>query len=173
MKFIIILFFLAMMTGCASTYKMDSYEAPVQILQKNATAYVMKAVDGSYGTIPYPGSGISLSNATRNAVLLHLKQVKKATHVEGINEALSHAEEMGFTYVFEPTILHWEDRATEWSGKLDRIKIRLAVWNVKSGEVISFTVLSASSKWATFGGDHPQDLLPGTITPYVNKLFNG
>jgi len=95
------------------------------------------------------------------------------THVETIKEALSHAEEMGFTYVFEPTILHWEDRATEWSGKLDRIKIRLVVWSVKSGEVISSTVLSASSKWATFGGDHPQDLLPGTITPYVNKLFNG
>jgi len=145
MKFITISFVLAMMTGCASTYKTDSYEAPVQMLQKNASAYVMMAVDGNYGTIPYPGSGISLSNAARDAVMLHLKQVKRATHVETIKEALSHAEEMGFTYGFEPTILHWEDRATEWSGKLDRIKVRLVVWSVKSGEVISFTVLSAAS----------------------------
>jgi len=55
----------------------------------------------------------------------------------------------------------------------DRITIKIVVWDVKSGESISSTVLRASSKWATLGGDHPQDLLPGAITPFINKLFGG
>ena len=130
------------------------------------------AEDGNYGSTPYPGSGNFLSSATRNAVLFHLKRVEKATHVEAIEAALSRAKEMRLTYVFNPTILHWEDRATEWSGKLDRIAIKLIVLDVESGKNISSTVLSAASKWATFGGDHPEDLLSGAITPYINKLFN-
>ncbi|WP_254924651.1 DUF4823 domain-containing protein [Aeromonas sp. A35_P] len=27
------------------------------------------------------------------------------------------------------------------------------------------------SKWATFGGDHPQDLLPEPTEKYVNSLY--
>jgi hypothetical protein len=172
MRLLTILFFFVIISGCASTYKTDSYVAPVHIMKVNASAYIMMAEDGNYGSIPYPGSGNFLSSATRNAVLFHLKRVEKATHVETIEAALSRAKEMRLTYVFNPTILHWEDRATEWSGKLDRIAIKLIVLDVESGKNISSSVLSAASKWATFGGDHPEDLLSGTITPYINKLFN-
>jgi len=133
---------------------------------------VTLAQDASYGSIQYPNSGYLLTTATNAAVSLHLKQVEQATEVESIEDSLSSAEKMGLTYVFQPTILHWEDRNTEWSGRPDRITIKVVVWSVGTSKETSSTVLRASSKWATLGGDHPQDLLPGAITPFVNKLFN-
>jgi len=173
LKFATILLVAAMMTGCASKYKTDAFEAPVEKLQTNGNAYVTMAKDGSYGSKQYSNSGYLLSIATNAAVSLHLKRVEQATQVESIEESLSSAEEMGLTYVFQPTILHWEDRSTEWSGKPDRITIKIVVWSVRTRKEISSTVLRASSKWGTLGGDHPQDLLPGAITPFVSKLFNG
>ena len=173
MKFATILLLAAMMTGCVSKYKTDAYEAPAQKLRANASAYVTMAKDGRYGSKNYPNSGYLLSSATTAAVSLHLTRVEQEARVETIEDALSSAGEMGLTYVFQPTILHWEDRSTEWSGKPDRITIKVVVWSVETGKDISSTVLRASSKWGTFGGDHPQDLLPGAITPFVNKLFNG
>jgi len=172
-KFAIVLALFAILTGCVSKYKTDAFQAPAQTLPVDSSAYVTMAKDGSYGAKRYPNSGQLLSSATNAAISLHLTRVEVGTHVETIEEALSRADELGITYVFQPTILHWEDRATEWSGRPDRITIKIVVWDVGTREAISSTVLRASSKWATFGGDHPQDLLPGSITPYVNKLFIG
>lgn len=172
MKLATLLLLAAMMTGCVSKYKTDAYEAPVQKLSTTAGAYVTMAKNGSYGSKQYPNSGYLLSSATMAAVSLHLARVEQATTMETIEEALSSAQRMGLTHVFQPIILHWEDRATEWSGKPDRITIKVVVWSVETGAHVSSTVLRASSKWGTFGGDHPQDLPSGAITPFVNKLFN-
>jgi len=173
LKFSALLLLAILMTGCVSKYKTGVYEAPDQKLLANAAAYVMMANDGSYGSRQYSNSGYLLSSATNAAVSIHLIQVEQATRVETVEEALSRAGDMELTYVFQPTILHWEDRVTAWSGRPDRITIKIVVWSVKTGKSISSTVLHASSKWATFGGDHPQDLLPGAIKPFVNNLFNG
>lgn len=78
---------------------------------------------------------------------------------------------LDLTYVRQPVILNWEDRATEWSGIPDKITLKLAVYEVQSGKLITSTVTSASSKWATFGGDHPQDLLPEPMKRFVTPLF--
>jgi hypothetical protein len=173
LKLSVVLLLAVILSGCVSKYKTDAFEAPVQTLPADASAYVTLAKDGSYGSKYYPNSGSLVSSATNAAISLHLTRVQVATEVETIEEALSRAEDLGLTYVFQPTILHWEDRATEWSGRPDRITIKIVVWDVTARKDISSTVLRASSKWATFGGDHPQDLLPGSITPFVNKLFMG
>ena len=60
-------------------------------------------------------------------------------------------------YLIEPKILHWEDRATEWSGKADRVKVSLPLY--RSGSLVGSALVTANSSWWTFGGDHPEDLL--------------
>jgi hypothetical protein len=67
--------------------------------------------------------------------------------------------------------LHWEDRATEWSGKSDRLEIQLVIFNVHTGDELANATLTGKSKWATFGGDHPQDLLENPILEYVASLY--
>ncbi|WOA51920.1 DUF4823 domain-containing protein [Dickeya solani] len=32
-------------------------------------------------------------------------------------------------------------------------------------------ILSGKSKFVTFGGDHPQDLLPDSINNYISSLY--
>ena len=73
-------------------------------------------------------------------------------------------------YYVELDILHWDDRATEWSGKPDKIEIKISVYNARLGTELASSVQSASRKWATFGGDHPQDLLPEPLIRYYESL---
>jgi len=76
-----------------------------------------------------------------------------------------------YEYYIQSEILHWEDRATEWSGLPDRIEIKISVYDTHSGAELASSILSARSKWATFGGDHPQDLLPEPVKQYVESLY--
>jgi len=64
-------------------------------------------------------------------------------------------------------ILHWEERAT----KSDRVEVKIVVMAVESGTIIDSVVIKGKSKGFTFGGDHPQDLLPEPIDMYVASLF--
>ena len=94
-----------------------------------------------------------------------------AKKVESLKDAFSSARKRGMAYVFEPIILHWEDRATEWSSKFDRITLRFAVYDSGTKKRLASTTARASSKWTTFGGDHPQDLLPVPTRRFVKQLF--
>jgi len=111
------------------------------------------------------------AQATVAAFSAHARVVRGAQSVQTLAENLSNAGRLDFTYLVQPTILHWEERATEWSGKPDRISIRLELVEVSDGEVLDATVISGKSKWATFGGDHPQELLPVPLKKYVDALF--
>jgi hypothetical protein len=71
-------------------------------------------------------------------------------------------------YLIEPKILHWEDRATEWSGKADRVKVSLPLY--RSGSLVGSALVTANSSWWTFGGDHPEDLLDASFESYSASL---
>ena len=49
-------------------------------------------------------------------------------------------------YLIEPKILHWEDRATEWSGKADRVKVSLQLY--RSGSLIGSALVKAKASLA-------------------------
>jgi hypothetical protein len=70
-----------------------------------------------------------------------------------------------------PEILSWEDRATEWSGIPDSIEIKLSLYDGASGQELSSVVITGKSKWATLGGDHPQDLLAAPFRKFVESLY--
>ncbi|NCF25983.1 MAG: DUF4823 domain-containing protein [Gammaproteobacteria bacterium] len=42
---------------------------------------------------------------------------------------------------------------------------------MSTGEVIDSALIDGKSKWATFGGDHPQDLLEKPLADYARSLF--
>lgn len=76
----------------------------------------------------------------------------------------------GFEYWVIPEILHWEDRATEWSYfRTSRSSCRSV--NGSTGHDVASTLMWGKSKWFTFGGDHPQDLLDEPINAYVSSLY--
>jgi hypothetical protein len=45
------------------------------------------------------------------------------------------------------------------------------VYDLGTSEVVSAVTIDGKSGLATFGGDHPQDLLSEPVVKYVNSLF--
>jgi hypothetical protein len=169
-KLIIALALIAL-AGCSSKYRTDSVQRPPERLDTKGSVYVMESNDGAYAGKTYAGSGKALSSATVAELSKFVNRVDTAAGPEKIDDALAKAMAAGHKYVVQPTILHWEDRNTEWSGRPDRITIKLTVWDASSGKDLASNVSSASSKWGTFGGDHPQDLLPGALSTMVGGMF--
>jgi hypothetical protein len=160
-----------LLAGCASKYRIDSFQAPSARLSSQSAVYVVLPKDGSYGVEQYRGSGAMTASAAVTALARHIDKVEQAQTPEDTTQALASAKQHGFTHVFEPTILHWEDRATEWSGIPDKITIKFNVYDVQTGQSVASTITRASSKWGTLGGDHPQDLLPIPTQQFVDHLF--
>lgn len=89
-----------------------------------------------------------------------MRVILGGTEVEP-SEAVSVAGAADADFLVYPQIVHWSDRATEWSGIPDRITLDLTIYDIATGDVLNRQEIRASSRWATFGGDHPQELLPG------------
>ena len=171
MRTISVILLALFMTACVSKYKTDAFNAPIRPISASGSAYVMLARDGFYGSRTYPGSGRTVSQQLYNVISLRMGKVNVATRVESRDDAIETARARGFTYVFAPTILNCEDRATAWSGRPDRITIQIGVWDVATGTEVASATQRASSKWGTLGGDHPQDLVPRLVQIFANRLF--
>ncbi len=159
--------------GCVHTYDMHAESqraAPVRIAA-SSSFYVAIPENGRFDSTEYPHSGEMTAATIAQALSRHTKDVKVAKKVVALDEDLADSTEARSEYLLRPTILHWEERATEWSGKSDRITIRLELFEVDSRERIDSREFSGKSRWGTFGGDHPQELLPVPVRRYVEELF--
>ena len=158
--------------ACASNYEttviQDNRAEPIS---PDASLLVAVEGDGSYIDKIYPGSG----NMARRAMVLALS--KYATDVSAIPDFMTaeaatlNAKAQNAGYLVYLSILNWEDRATEWSGRPDRIEIAVRLIDGNSGDLLESKLVKASSKWATFGGDHPQDLLKTPFDQYAAGIF--
>jgi Domain of unknown function (DUF4823) len=171
-KFTVLALIMLTMTGCyTAAYKTDSFNAPPSPLDSALKAYVAIPEDGRYGDELYPGSGNDTASAIIAAISVHGRAVMAKAY-QSHDASLASAKETGSAYLFEPAILHWEDRATEWSGLPDRITIRIDVYDCATDKgLLADAILEAHSSWWTLGGDHPQDLLPKTVGPLVDQLY--
>lgn len=159
-------------SGCTSTYESTSAVRTISKLKADASTYVALPEDGRFEKIPYPGSGRKTALVVCEAFSKHLIKAELAPEVLPYEQNLQRAKSGSFDYLIVPTILHWEDRATEWSGRLDRIQIEIRTVNVPTSETLAIESIKGKSKWATFGGDVPEDLLKVPINSYVDTLFD-
>ncbi len=164
---------LVTVTGCSSSTKVSRAEGLTKAptLDRQGAVYVMVPANGVYGGAEYKGSGGFTSQAIRNAFTPFASRVDIAEVVEPNSAAMLRAKSGRYQYLVDAAILHWEDRNTEWSGKPDVIGVRITLFDVASARSIDVVQLDAKSKWATLGGDHPQDLLADPINAYVASLY--
>jgi hypothetical protein len=158
----------ALLTGCAAH---KGYLPPAQA---NAPATdrlcVTTAVDGKYGDETYTGSGKELSGRVltilRDSRLGGSILVSASDEAEGIRQC----GDKGFDYMLEPRVLHWEDRATQWSGLRDRISVDLALSRVSPYEVVRRGTFSANNSWFTLVNNPPEDLLDEDFASFVHQV---
>ncbi|MGK0204452.1 MAG: hypothetical protein ACI89X_000465 [Planctomycetota bacterium] len=157
------LFVLALLPACAS------YEivrgTPFDDLagaEKNVVVRVVEPPDGSYDGKTASGSGSLVARRIEQAVSKRFPNVA-ATKA-------SAAAAPGRTLEIAARLLHWEDRATNWSGKSDKVQIQLELRDLPSGKGRVLTYDAASS-WFTFVNNPPQDLLNREFDAAVNELL--
>jgi hypothetical protein len=152
-----------------STYTSTPIAVGQVKLKPGETIAVATPINAVYGGETYTGSGSATAMAVRAAFARHSGEITVVQECQVL--ACLREKVPSAVYFAVPEILHWEDRATEWSGKKDKIEIKLSIYGAESNSVLASTVLSGKSKWATLGGDHPQDLLPEPLTEYVASLY--
>ncbi|MEZ9687657.1 DUF4823 domain-containing protein [Vibrio atlanticus] len=113
-----------------------------------------------------------VSKALQSELFTKLNNVAIANQAADYNFVLEYAKSNEFDYLIFPTILHWEDRATEWSAKPDKVSVKITVVDVKTKVIIKSGIIEGKSGLATFGGDHPQDLLSEPVSEFMASLLN-
>ena len=68
---------------------------------------------GIYGNINYGGSGKNVSRIITMAFSKYNGIVESAFRYQSFKEAILYAKNNKYNYLVFPTILEWEDRATE------------------------------------------------------------
>lgn len=163
-------FSLVLLSGCVATYKRNDLAIPPAKLDRSQTVLIATPLGGSYNGQAYTNSGRSTALAVRAAFAKFAKSTATSESCSDLPCMIS-GTQSNAGYFVVPEILHWEDRATEWSGKLDKVEIKVSIYDAKTMHEVAATVIAGKSKWATFGGDHPQDLLPDPLNKYVESLY--
>ncbi len=74
--------------------------------------------------------------ALRNALMqrgIPLSTTESVSMTQGIEEAAK----LNFDYVLKCAITEWEDNATAWSGKGDKLRISVEVFDVKTKQLVA------------------------------------
>jgi len=169
-KFLFLLIAVFLLSGCATTYKHNELKPIAIKLDPSQGVLISIPEDGWYGNTQYRNSGKMTANAVRVAFAKFTSVTDVTSSCHG-DDCLDSINTEKYKYYVKPEILHWEERATEWSGKPDRIEIQLVIFDVVTRNEIANSSYTGKSKWATFGGDHPQDLLPEPTNQYVSSLY--
>lgn len=159
------------LAGCADTHMVTRAPGTASTLSRQASAYVAVPRDGSYGPTQYFGSGALAAQAVATAFAPYLTRITVGVKMEDFDGALKSARANGFTYLLYPEILHWEDRATEWSGRPDQASVKVSVMRADTGAILDSAVVGGKSGLGTFGGDRPEHLLPKPLADYATTLF--
>jgi len=157
-------------TGCVSTYTENRLIDPNVKLSRANPVIIATPDNGRYGPTEYASSGRMTADAIKSAFIPFAADVLVLPACKNLLCLKSEAKERAIYFVV-PEITHWEDRNTEWSGIPDKIEIKISVFDNKDITPVASVLISGKSKWGTFGGDHPQDLLPEPISKFIKSLY--
>lgn len=132
---------------------------------------VITPADGSYYGKPYVGSGDFVAKSISSALSHHGSDAKVLGNTASREEAIALAKADGCSYVIISEIVSWEDRATEWSGIRDKMLVRVVIFRASDGKEVNRATIGGKSRWVTFGGDHPQDLVNQPTKEYIDSLY--
>lgn len=172
MKKIVVLLSVTLLVACSARYNTtDLGGDPSASLERGSNVFITVPEDGRYGATTYSGSGHTVAQAIANAFSMYSGNVEVASQPRmGRDEAIEYARKQGIDYVVVPAIAHWEQRATEWSGKPSRMTIRISVYDVK-GKLLDSTAIEGRSRVMSFTSTSPESLLRDPLNNYAKKLY--
>jgi hypothetical protein len=172
LKLIVPLISAAVLCSCKSTSVTSARYDPQAHLPPNAKLFLAIPADGQYSGREYVGSGQAVTATFEQALAAHTPHIIIGPTQADPEAVVAKARETNCAFAVLPRITRWEDRATEWSGKRDKMEIAVRVIDTANGKTLRAATITGKSSWFTFGGDHPQDLLREPIDEFVRSLFH-
>lgn len=160
--------------GCSgpNTYTLNSpMVQPVPRLDRAASAYVSIPREGAFGPTIYPGSAAAVAEIIREEFSNYLKEVTTSKELQSLEKAFESAKAVGSDYLIYSELVHWEDRATNWSTITDKIKVSIGIYRVSSRKLLDSVMIEGENSSWQFFNNPPQDILPDAIEEYAKKLF--
>lgn len=133
--------------------------------------YLTVPADGAYESRPYPGSGQSVAQAVAAAFSQSAKRVYIAEKTLTKDQAMESARVLDAAYLVILVISHWEQRATEWSGRPSRMQIRISIYDTNTGVLIDSANIEGRSRIVSFTATSPESLLRNPVKRYVDGLY--
>ena len=160
--------------GCEHTFSEKSGGAPSSrpSLRPDERIFIRIPIDAIYKKEVIPFSGKKTATSIYAAFGKRTKFAFVAKRSETLAESFESAQGVHANYVIYPTILKWEDHATEWTGVRDKLEVKLDVYDAATQNLLDSVVITGRSRWMNDGGDVPQDLLDSPIENYVNSLYH-
>jgi hypothetical protein len=142
-------------------YQMQAVAKPEGKLARAREVVIQMPADGSIRDAVYAASGRDCAEALRQSFSSFATKVSVVDCQAGSCNS-------GAGYFVVPQILSWEDRATAWSGNLDRVTMKVTITDAATGAPVSVHVLLASG---TLSVRIAQELLPTLTTQFVQSLY--
>lgn len=142
--------------------------------ERSSVICVLVPHDAAFEGEFYSGSGSEVAEKIRDT----LEKIGRSSRLVSLAQAnvLTLCKEKEAALVLQPTILHYEDRATGWSGKPDRIELKLSLYKLDQPdqmrsiyyEAKSSIMYSAFFEW---GNAKPSALLQDDFEHSILKLL--
>lgn len=119
---------------------------------------VLLASDVAYQNDSNAGVGRALSARTLAVVRAKfpIAQMIETTDEE---KGIAICRERGIKYLVAPAIRHWEEHATNWSGRRDKVEVEVRLLQIEPLAVLRTGSFEAKNNWFTFVDGAAADLL--------------
>lgn len=163
-------------TGCGTapiTANQFTTTASNNVIANGAAICILTPADAKSKEEIYINSGVEIATRTAQAIE---KSNGFTTYTLPSESTLSHCRERGAEYAIKIQILHYEDNLTGWSGKPDRISIRLLLQRTIGNDpptIVNFSAKSdaIASAFIEWGNAKPYQLLKDEYETTVQNLI--
>lgn len=163
------------LAGCASTSNVSDFES-IHLYQSNkplstdGQVSIQIPINARFEDTIYNESGENTAAAFKTALEKHAKSVKLLAVCQ-LNNCLENAKNAGSKYLMILDLVYWEDRATNWSNKADRLTIKVSTYDVSSGALLTASYLHSNTSLGAPSGGHVEDFLPSLASQYASSLY--
>lgn len=158
-----------LMSGCTASYQGD-FLKPQVAMKAQTRILIVTPPYGTFEDIDYPGSGNEVASALAKEMQTYAQEISVIPTPVRIADIRDEDLQRN-DYVFIPEILHWEDRATGWSFRPDRIEIRFDIYTSQR-ELVNSYLVTGRSAYVVWVSREPNSLLKQPIRDMLETFFN-
>ncbi len=175
MKILISSSLILLLSACSSIPNESNFES-IHLRKLNdplsvgAQVSVQIPENGRFEDTVYSQSGQDTASAFKSAFEVHTESVTLLSACQE-EACLAGATQAGSKYFAALKLVYWEDRATNWSNKADRLTIKVSIYDVSSSSLLTSSYLHTNTSMGAPSGGHVEDFLPSLANQYVSSLY--